>query len=299
VTHAPSNAIVTASYAPDFERCRLLCETIDQHVDGYSCHYLLVESADVGLFKALEGPKRRIVDERALLPAWLKAYPDPFSLGRRRIWLSLKTPPLRGWHTQQLRRMAIAKHCNEDAFFYCDSDTVFVRDFDVATIWKNDALRLFRRDHALSNATVGKDQLVWAHNAADLLGIGHKTISDHDFIGTLIAWRSDTMLALCDHIEATTGKNWVAAVASHRRFSECMIYGQYADIICGQVGHYLDRQELCQMFWLQPMPPRSEFLEVVKAMEPYKVAIGIQSFLGADVGEIKELIAAAKIHLLK
>ena len=39
----PTAAIVTASYAPDFERCRLLCETIDRHVTGVSHHYILVE----------------------------------------------------------------------------------------------------------------------------------------------------------------------------------------------------------------------------------------------------------------
>jgi hypothetical protein len=103
------------------------------------------------------------------------------------------------------------------------------------------------------------------------------------------------MLALCKHIEATTGKDWVAAVASRRRFSECMIYGQYADLACGQAGHYVDQQEYCQMFWLEPMPPRADFIAIVKAMPPHKVAIGIQSFLGTNVNEIKELIAAAEV----
>ncbi len=290
-----STAIVTASYAPDFERCRLLCQSIDQHVSGFTCHYLLVETADVALFKALEGPNRKVVDERALLPSWLKAYPDPFSLGRRRVWLSFKTPPLRGWHTQQLRRMAIAKYGHEDAFFFCDSDTVFFRNFDVLALWTNDQLRLFRRDDALASHKAGDDQLIWAKNAADILGIQSARIPDHDYIGTLIAWRRDTMLSLCDHIEATTGKSWVESVASKRRFSECMIYGQYADVVCEQAGHKVDHEEYCQMFWLEPMPPREDFIRIVKAMEPHKAAIGIQSFLGADVSQIKELIAAAEI----
>lgn len=290
-----STAIVTASYAPDFERCRLLCDSIDRHVNGFTCHYLLVEAADVALFKALEGPKRHVIDERELLPTWLKAYPDPLSLGRRRVWLSLKSPPLRGWHTQQLRRIAIAKHRNEDAFFYCDSDTVFMRDFNVPTLWEDGDLRLFRRDHALAKYKEGDNHTIWAKNAADILGIGSTDIPDHDYIGTLIAWRRDTMLDMCDHIEATTGKNWVAAVASRRRFSECLIYGQFADTVCQQRGHFVDQQELCQMFWLEPLPSRADFVSVVKAMEQHKVAIGIQSFLSANVSEIRELIAAAEV----
>ncbi|TGR93421.1 hypothetical protein EN852_038880, partial [Mesorhizobium sp. M2E.F.Ca.ET.209.01.1.1] len=51
---APLAAIVTASYAPDFERCRLLCETIDRHVAGMAHHYILTEHRDVALFRQLE-----------------------------------------------------------------------------------------------------------------------------------------------------------------------------------------------------------------------------------------------------
>ena len=51
---AGTAAIVTASYAPDFERCRLLCETIDRFVTGAPRHYILVEQRDVALFRQLE-----------------------------------------------------------------------------------------------------------------------------------------------------------------------------------------------------------------------------------------------------
>ena len=74
-----SNALVTASYAPDFERCRLLCETIDRHVTGFGRHYILVESRDVALFRQLENARRIVVDERDLLPSWLRPFDDPTS----------------------------------------------------------------------------------------------------------------------------------------------------------------------------------------------------------------------------
>lgn len=288
-----STALVTASYAPDFERCRLLCQSVDAHVTGFTCHYILVEAADVALFKTLEGPKRYVIDEREILPSWLKAYPDPFSLGRRRIWLSFKTAPLRGWHTQQLRRLGIAKLQSEDAFFYCDSDVVFMRDFDVSVLWRNSKLRLFRRDNALENFDHDADQLVWATNAANLLGIPAQVKPKHDYIGTLIAWHRDTMLALCDHIERISGRDWVSSIAARRRFSECMIYGQFADIVENQTAHFIDEQELCQMVWLAPLPPEQDFIKLIRSMPPHQVALGIQSFLGADVNEIKALIALA------
>jgi hypothetical protein len=129
-----STAIITASFAPDLERCRLLCETIDKHVTGFSKHYILVEHSDVGLFKQLERANRVIVDEMDLFPKWIRAYPDPLYFGKRRIWLSLRTLPLRGWHAQQLRRIAIAERITDDALFYCDSDVAFLKAFDCAAL---------------------------------------------------------------------------------------------------------------------------------------------------------------------
>mgnify|MGYP003411811708 FL=1 len=75
---AKKTALITASFGPDFERCKLLCETIDRHVTGYSTHYILVESADVPLFKSLETPRRKVIDEKDLLPSWLRPWPDSF-----------------------------------------------------------------------------------------------------------------------------------------------------------------------------------------------------------------------------
>lgn len=294
-THEKQTAIVTASYAPDMERCRLLCESMDRHVTGYSCHYILVESADVPLFRQLEGPRRLVIDERDLLPTWLKVFPDPLSLGRRRIWLSLRTKPMRGWHSQQLRRMAIAAQATDDAFFYCDSDVVFVRDFDVSALWKGEQLRLFRRDNALDNHTDDDDQHIWAQNAAWLLGTPQDRIPEHDYIGTLIAWRGDIVRQMLKHIEERNQMHWVAAIGRRRRFSECMIYGQYADVITGGRGHFIDNQDFCEVFWLKPMPTETQFLDRVQAMNPRQVAIGIQSFIGAETSEIRRLVAKAAL----
>ena len=78
-------AIVTPSYRGDLERCRILCASIDSFVSRLSTHYLLVEDRDVALFRPLAGPRRIVVAESELLPAWLKSLPDPLRLGRRRV----------------------------------------------------------------------------------------------------------------------------------------------------------------------------------------------------------------------
>ena len=283
-----STAIITASFAPDLDRCRLLCETIDKRVTGYSKHYILVEHADVALFKHLETSRRVIVDEMDLFPSWIRAFPDPFYLGRRRIWLSLRTMPLRGWHAQQLRRIAIAGKISEDALFYCDSDVAFLRAFDCASLWRGGDLRLFRRDNELLGELPG-DQRIWADNAAMLLGI-EEAILPHGYVGTLIAWRRDRLLGMCSRIEEVRSKHWMQAIGSSRRFSECTIYGHFADDVEKLSGHFVDTRDLCKVHWFAPAPTEPEFKKFIAEMEPHQAAIGIQSFIGADISYVRRLI---------
>lgn len=286
---APTAAVVTASYAPDFERCRLLCETLDRHVSGFARHYILVERRDVALFRQLEDSRRVIVDERDLLPSWLHAFDDPLSLFRRRIWLSLRTQPLRGWHVQQLRRIAIAAHAAEDVLVYVDSDVAFLKPFDCAAFSRDGKVRLFRRDGVLSSA--GHDeQRVWSRNAGDALGIDASRVSTHDYISTLIAWRRETVNAMCAGIEKAHDRDWVEVIGSERKFSECMIYGRYVDDVIGGAAHFHGGQEFCRVHWNGQPLSDDAFRHFVATMAPEQVAIGMQSFIGTDVGRIRRLI---------
>lgn len=284
-----TNAIVTASYKPDLERCRLLCETVDRYVTGHSHHYILVASEDVAPFRQLEGPKRTVVDERDLLPSWLRSFPDPFSRFRKRIWLSLRTMPLRGWHVQQLRRIAIAHHVGEEALVYCDSDVAFLRPFDCRSFWDGGDLRLFRREGELTRDGLD-DQRLWAANAGKVLGLSATPLDD--YIATVIAWRRDAAVSMCQRIEEVTGRHWVAGIASDRHFSECMIYGRYADEVLEGQGHFHASNELCRVHWTGPALSDETFREFVAAMSPDQVAIGMQSFIGTDIGRIRRLIEA-------
>ena len=285
----PTAAIVTASYAPDFERCRLLCETLDRHVSGAAHHYILVEHHDFRLFRQLETGRRTVVDERDLLPRWLHAFDDPLSLFRRRVWLSLKTQPLRGWHVQQLRRIAISAHASEDVLIFCDSDVAFLKPFDCSTFWHDGKARLFRRDGVLADEG-HEEHRIWSRNAGSALGIDPSRTSIHDYISTLIAWRRDTVLAMCGEIEKVHGRNWVEVVGSARRFSECMIYGRYVDDLLEGAGHFHGSEEFCRVHWTGEALSDDEFRRFVAAMAPEQVAIGMQSFIGTDIGRIRRLI---------
>ena len=286
--NTPANALVTASYAPDFERCRLLCETIDRQVTGFSSHYILVEGRDVALFRQLETSRRIVVDERDLLPSWLRPFDDPFSRGRR-VWLSWRSMPLRGWHAQQLRRIGIAAHVADDALVFCDSDVAFLKPFDCGAFWNDGRLRLLRRDNALTSPPTA-DHLTWSRNAGIVLGIEPPQLSLHDYISTVIAWKRSTVVDMCAHIQKVRGVNWVAAIAARRKFSECIIYGRYVDEIIGGEGHFPSAKEFCRVHWDgQPMDD-GQFRAFVASMQPGQVAIGMQSFIGTDLSRIRQLI---------
>lgn len=290
-TAAKRAAIVTASYEPDLERCRLLADTIDRHVSGHAHHYILVASHDVAAFRALEGRHRTIVDERDLLPSWLHSFPDPLGRARKRLWLSLRTMPLRGWHVQQLRRIAIAGHVSEDALVYCDSDVAFLRPFDCTSLWRGGELRLFRREDGLEHEGLDEQRL-WSKNAGATLGLPGGMRSRHDYIATLIAWRRDAALGMCHRIEQVSGRDWVASIASNRHFSECMLYGRYVDEVIGGEGHFHDAHELCRVYWTGPALSDETFRDFVAGMQPDQVAIGVQSFIGTDIARIRRLLAA-------
>ncbi|MEO5758715.1 MAG: DUF6492 family protein [Mesorhizobium sp.] len=286
---APTAAVVTASYEPDFERCRLLCETLDRHVTGAAHHYILVEHRDLRLFRQLENSRRSVVDERELLPRWLHAFDDPLSLFRRRIWLSLKTQPLRGWHVQQLRRIAIAAHASEDVLVFCDSDVAFLKPFDCSAFWRDGKVRLFRRDGVLAQEDHDEHR-IWSRNAGSALGIDGSRVSLDDYISTLIAWRRETVNAMCARIEAVHGRNWVEVIGSARKFSECMIYGRYVDDLLQGAGHFHGSEEFCRVHWTGKALSDEEFRDFVATMAPEQVAIGMQSFIGTDIGRIRRLI---------
>jgi hypothetical protein len=286
------NAIITASYAPDFERCAILCETMDRHATGYECHYLLVDGPDRELFARLEGPKRRILTDHELLPWWLRRMPAAISPKRRRVWVSPMTVPLHGWHIQQIMRIAIAHKLDVDGLLYCDSDTAFVRDFDVDEMWHGDTMRLYREDNGAITAKA--DHLAWVSHAEHTLGLPEGASQRHDYICSFVSWKRQTVVDMCDHIEKVRGRSWVSVIGAGRKFSECFLYGNYVDTILKGAGHYHDPVTYCPMKWFRPAPTRAEMDAMLDELQDGQVAIGVQSFLPVAADEFRDVITGMR-----
>lgn len=282
-------AVITASYTADFERCELLCESLDNHLKGAWTHYLLVEEQDVSLFKKLAGKNRIVVSERDLFPWWLRSFPDPISSQHARVWLSPFSLPLRGWHAQQIRRLAIAEQLDEEIMLSIDSDVILLRDFDVSALLRDGDIRFYCKANGLNESM--KEHMRWSKNAGLLLGIAETVICYDDYISTFITWRTQTVKNLLHHIENTHGRHWIKSLVENRDMSECMIYGRFASEIEKSVNHDPNPQALCNVMWFERNWDGS--VDGLKAFmsetTPEQVAIGIQSFVNADIEDIRRV----------
>ncbi len=287
-------ALVTPSYAADFERCKLLCESVDRFVSEDVDHYILVDDGDYRQFSALSDNKRHVVNEMDILPAWLHNFKQGFSNSSRKVWLSTKTWPMRGWHVQQLRRIAIADHISHDAILYCDSDMLFVRPFETQNLWQDGAMRLYRKPDAINSDALEENALHfdWTRSAAALNGLNAPSFPAHDYINNLVTWRRQHVLDMCQNIEKSSGRDWVSAIGRNRSFSECQIYGAYADGVQNGEGHWHAAEGLCQTYWSGQPLTREGVEAFVGEMSDNQVAIGVQSFTNTAPDVLRYLLAA-------
>ena len=294
---SPSAAIVTASYAGDLERCRLLCASMDRFVTGWAKHYILVEDRDVAAFRQLESHQRVVVPESALFPGWLRSWPDPLNLGRRRIWtspgaLARGVAPLRGWHAQQLRKLALPALMPENVYLFADSDLMFLRPFDLSALSDARGTRLYRKRAGLTAAM--HEHVGWCRAASRALGLPAPIIPSDDYINNLVSWTRANILALHAHLERQRGRHWMAEVAATRGFSECMIYGYFVDRVRGaDAAHWHAELPLAKTIWGPNDWPSGGIAAAASGLADGQVAIGVQSFIGADVSALRAYLDQA------
>lgn len=246
----PKFCLITPSYKPDFERCRLLAESVDMCVKPNINHYILVARQDLKLFKQLESSNRIIVTVESILPWWIQKLPL-----LKNGWFSFQTLPIRNWLAQQIIKLEVANHVREDILIFVDSDVTFIREFDPQKFIQDEKVRLFRVELSPSSLNDLSTQLKWQNSATSLLGLPPipEANSETPFIGYVgnpITWRKENVLRLHKHIEKVTGKSWIRAVAECWDFSEYMLYGIFVDhVLKDNSGHYWDSQRSCQEYW--------------------------------------------------
>ncbi|MGF1536444.1 MAG: DUF6492 family protein [Elainellaceae cyanobacterium] len=246
-------AFITPSYAPDFERCKLLCWSIKQFVFPKIKHYIIVDRQDFSLFQTLADANTTILIKEDILPNWIKRV--PFS-NKKNIWLNLKgfqsgSWLIRGWLIQQIIKLAAAQYIEQDVLVFLDSDVAFIDKFNVHEMVQasDSKVRLFRVPNVpqLDNKVTQK----WKNTAKALLGLPQDQVYHDNYISQIMTWRRDTLMALYKAIERQTGKPWINALTEVKDLSEYVLYGMFVSyVLKDEAGHYEEHMmKLCHSYW--------------------------------------------------
>ncbi|MEM6301260.1 MAG: DUF6492 family protein [Pseudomonadota bacterium] len=278
----PNNelAIITCSYAPDFERCQRLCRSVDQWVDREIAHRLIVPSRDLQLFRPLEDGRRTVVCVEDVVPGPYWQLPST-----NRWWLDQYGWPVRGWVMQQVTKLSANNASCAENLLFADSDLIFIRPFNRDSVIRDHQLRLHRIPGAMDSGL----HLRWHLKAANLLG-EKPTYFGSDYVGQLITWKRSQLEGLQAHLESVHHKPWHRSVARSLRISEYILYGAYIDAVVGleKSGHYACSDDLCHCCW---------FWEDARALSsqqskvrPDAFALLLQSNLGLSHAEEQKLL---------
>ena len=225
---------MTPTYWRDLAQCELLAESLDRFAPHVP-HYLIVDRRDRSAFSHLERGKRRLVESEALVGKWLWQMP-----GRKAVWLSLKAPPVRGWIMQQILKIGVIEAIPERTLVFCDSDMAFFRRFERDDLLVNGKVGLLDVDF------VNDECRRWTAAARRLLGLSEHDGGYHGHVGNMICWNRETVKAMQQRIEKSTGRNWQVALAQVPSFSEVTCYTEFSFVKCSDMMRSITRLRRCR-----------------------------------------------------
>jgi Family of unknown function (DUF6492) len=275
-------AFVTPSYSGDHRRCCLLSRSMDAFVSGNWTHYIVVDQPDFEMFRHLNGPRRRVLLTHEVLPGNMRRlFQMPF-LGGRSVWWSKSTGLSIGWHLQQMVKIGIASTVAEDGLAYCDSDTFFVRPFDVASLTPHGRFRLYRTYHKAHPSQAPNPEYTRA--GLEMLGLPKDGIY-YSYVENFVTWRRQSVLALQQHLAQRNGGEWRRAFRNRLQVSEYNLYGLFVDNIENQNElREPASYTLCKTQWHREALSEEKAVAFCGDLLPEQVMIGIQSFAGVDMG---------------
>lgn len=282
-------AIITPSYAPDFARCQLLCESIDAFVVGTWHHYIIVSTDDLPLFAPLAGAKRSIIEKQSLLPKGMTHLPRFSKLANLLVrfmtfslWFSWSTGFMVGWQVQQLVKIEMACRVKETGIICCDSDLFFVRTFLLTDLIREGGYRFFRSQEEYAKADTLNSRFITS--SAKLLGLTGKLFPTAQYVDWLVTWHKPTVLAMRERIAKVSRGDWRRALARNYFLSEYSLYGLFVDrVLTDKSKLRPDHIRLCQSIWKKTTMDDAALSKFCDSVSGAQVAIGVQSFAGVSI----------------
>jgi hypothetical protein len=285
-------ALLTPSHRKDIDRLALLCDSIDRRVEGFSRHYVIVNDSDMAMFAGFAGDRRAILASSRFLPRWLWPLPPFLSRNGRRVWWSLRAPPVHGWHVQQILKIAAASQLPEQRFCIVDSDNVFFRAFDAGAYAGGDKTPLYVDPGAISaDAPL---HAVWTQTCDRLLNHPETRFPADDYVGNVIVWDKRSVKAMTLAIEAAAGRGWPEALCRTRQFSEYLLYGRFVrNTPAHSEAHEITTKSLANAYWERAPLGAEALAAMVNSASESNVALCIESFSGTPISAIREAVGLA------
>lgn len=270
-------AMLTPSYAGDLERCRLLAESVSNMVANVE-HFILVDDIDLAAFSPLREFGATIVDARELL------HPSFHRIPTTRLWLTSRGRVLRGWITQQIRKLAFSYACPHENILCVDSDVVFVRTFDPEALTKNDQTPLFEIDW--TNAA----NSAWADQSRRLLGMPVASTARGYVHPTF--WRKSVVKGLLSAVEEAQGQHWQHVLAKQSTLSEYVLYGTYAREYIGLAAAqlYSFNEPLMHVSWDYDLSDQAQLDKFIEGISEENVAAMFHSKDRVPVSRYEESV---------
>ncbi len=237
-------AVITPSYAPDFEICRDLNASVLAYMPDSVRHYVITPRRDRDLFACLNGKRTTVWSVNQLLPSSFKDVPWA------NAWMNLRHigPPIRGWIMQQVVKFLAATLVEADMLLLADSDVTLVRPVTAETFRPSDRIRMYRKDAAINESM--PRHLTWHDNARKMLKVPPARPPLPDYVSALNIWERRTVMALRDRLQDTTGRSWIEVITSQLHISEFILYGVFVDEILADTAAVEPTESmLCHSYW--------------------------------------------------
>ena len=265
-------AVITKSFAPDFELCAALNRSVLDNSPDTVQHRIVVPRSDLELFSRLEGSRTRICCEAELLPRLFVRLP----FVNITINLARPFPPVRGWIQQQVVKLAAIAASDDDVVLVADSDAEFVRPFTGEMFVRDGIVRFFCNPGQIDKRL--PRHMTWHRVARTLLGLPQAEPPYPDYIASPLAWDPKIVRRMLAHVATTTKQPWPTAIAGQLDFSECVLYGVFVDGIIGAPANsFASDDSLCSVYWEQTPLNQDSAVEFVRRARPSDVAAVIQS----------------------
>jgi hypothetical protein len=254
-------------------------------------HYVLVTDDSMSEFSRFGGSHRIVLPGAQFLPNWLRLAPRLMQRNGRRVWWSFRSPPVNGWHVQQIVKIAAASQFPEDRYCIVDSDNVFFRQFKADRYAGRDLSPLYvDRAAIFANSPLHAH---WTRNCDRLLGLPPTPFPADDYIGQAIVWDRRSARGMTQAIESVAGHGWVEALCRTRAFSEYLLYGHFVRNSPAHFAtHHLVTESLASAYWEQTPLNAESIASMVDKSTRKNVALSIASISHTPVPTIRSALKA-------